>query len=164
MKARMTLLRTMLVSAILFAIGVTGCASASGGDGGRDAAAGAPGAPTLEGTRWNAVEIGAQPAEVTQDAGGGPYLMLTADDKGVSGSTGVNFLSGKYERDGDELKFGPLITTRRAGPPAMMQQEIEFTRALDRTAGWRIREGMLELLDADGNPVARFRPSALAAQ
>ena len=66
MKARMTLLCTMLVSAILFARGVTGCASANGGDGGRDAGAGAPGAPKLEGTRWNAVEIGAQPAEVTQ--------------------------------------------------------------------------------------------------
>jgi heat shock protein HslJ len=90
--------------------------------------------------------------------------MMGAEDDGVSGSTGVNFLSGTYERDGDELKFGPLITTRRAGPPALMQQEVAFNRALEATAGWRIREGALELLDADGNPVARFRPSALGAR
>jgi heat shock protein HslJ len=163
MKARMSLLCTVFVTATLVVICGIGCAGANG-RGERDAGGGGPNAPTLEGTRWNAVEIGANPAEITQDAGGGPYLMLTPDDEGVSGSTGVNFLSGKYERDGDELKFGPLITTRRAGPPPLMQQEIEFTRALDRTGGWRIREGMLELLDADGNPVARFRPSALGGQ
>ena|SRR5688572_22712939 len=149
------MVRMMVMAATLLV--VSGCARTND-----DAPRAGAGGPTLTGTRWNLVSMGETPAEVTEGVGEGPYIMLGAEDNGVSGSTGVNFLSGTYERDGDELKFGPLITTRRAGPPALMQQEVAFSRALGQTGGWRIREGALELLDADGNPVARFRPANLA--
>lgn len=138
---------------------LAGCA-ATNGEETADAASAGSGAPALAGTRWVLETLGEAPVEVAENADDRPYVMLSAEDEGVSGFTGVNFVSGTYERDGDSLRFGTLISTRRAGPPALMQQEIEFTRALDQTAGWRIREGALELLDADGNVLARFRPAA----
>lgn len=49
----------------------------------------------------------------------------------ASGSTGVNRWSGSYKLSGQSIEFGPLITTRRAGPPDAMQLEREFTKALD---------------------------------
>jgi heat shock protein HslJ len=156
---RTSVLTILITSAMMFA---TGCAGARGGadDGDADDGGSTRSGPALTGTRWVLLDIAGTAAEVAETTGDMPYLMLD-DEGGVSGFTGVNFLSGTYERDGDELKFGRLITTRRAGPPPLMQQEVSFTRALDQTAGWRIREGSLELLDADGNPLTRFRASAL---
>jgi heat shock protein HslJ len=52
----------------------------------------------------------------------------------ASGSTGVNRWSGGFKFDGQSIKFGPLVTTRRAGPPEAMQLEREFTQALDSAA------------------------------
>jgi heat shock protein HslJ len=157
---RMSLFCIVFMAAGLLPL-LAGCAN-SGANADDDSAGGAAGAPTLTNTRWVLASLGETPAEVSENAEEHPYLMFGADEEGVSGSTGVNFLSGTYERDGDALKFGPLITTRRAGPPALMQQETTFTQALERTAGWRIREGGLELLDADGAVVARFRPGTMA--
>ena len=120
--------------------------------------------PALEGTRWMLASLGDTPAEITTDDTGGAYILLTPDENDVSGATGVNHLGGKYTLKRDSLRFGPLITTRRAGPPPLMQQEIEFTRALEQTRRWRMGEAGLELLDAGGRTVARFRAGASAGR
>jgi heat shock protein HslJ len=135
---------------------LAGCAQTDGDEPG-DAVAAGLGDPMPGGTRWVLETLGERPIEVPEDTDERPYLMFGAEDRGVSGFTGVNFVSGTYERDGDALRFDPLIMTKRAGPPALMQQETEFTQALEQTAGWRMREADLELLDADGNALARFR-------
>jgi heat shock protein HslJ len=77
----------------------------------------------------------------------------------ASGSTGLNRFGGKVTLDGDKIKFGPMATTRMAGPPAVMDQESKFTKAIARVRGYKIDEnGLLRLLDADGKQRMRLSP------
>jgi heat shock protein HslJ/phosphoglycolate phosphatase-like HAD superfamily hydrolase len=79
------------------------------------------------------------------------------DDGAVSGNTAVNRYGGKAKIDGQKIEFGPLAMTRRAGPPAMMNQESKFTAALEKVVGFRIEAtGLLYLMDAQGKDVLRF--------
>ncbi len=78
-------------------------------------------------------------------------------DGSVSGSTAVNRYHGKVELDQDQIQLGPLAMTRRAGPPALMDQERKFTASLEKATRFRIDEtGLLHLSDDDGNEVLRF--------
>lgn len=56
-------------------------------------------------------------------------LRIDADGK-VSGSTGCNNYFGTATLDGARMRFGPLATTYRACPPALMDQERKFLDAL----------------------------------
>lgn len=74
-----------------------------------------------------------------------------AVDGTVSGSTCVNRFSGNANVEDGKLSFGPLRTTRRAGPPAMMDQEQKFLRAIESVVAYESNEpGMLHLLDDEG--------------
>ncbi len=47
--------------------------------------------------------------------------------------------------------------TRRAGPPALMDQESKFVAALEKVASFQVDEaGLLNLLDAEGKNLVRF--------
>ncbi|MFN7877907.1 MAG: META domain-containing protein [Pirellula sp.] len=83
-------------------------------------------------------------------------IEFSADDT-VSGDTCVNRFNGKLEYDGTTLKMGPLATTRRAGPDALMDQESRFVVALTQIRRFRLDEsGFLFLFDADGNELMRL--------
>ncbi|MCE3016922.1 MAG: META domain-containing protein [Pirellula sp.] len=78
-------------------------------------------------------------------------------DGSVSGSTAVNRYAGKAKIDGQKIVIGPLAVTRRAGPPALMEQESKFTSAIGKVVSFRIEvSGLLYLSDASGNDVLRF--------
>jgi heat shock protein HslJ/phosphoglycolate phosphatase-like HAD superfamily hydrolase len=78
-------------------------------------------------------------------------------DGAVSGDTSVNRYGGTAKIDGQKVEFGPLAMTRRAGPPALMDQEAKFTDALSKTASFRIeKNGLLYLMDAAGKDLLRF--------
>jgi heat shock protein HslJ/phosphoserine phosphatase len=100
---------------------------------------------------------------VAEDIDGGGVIdnaqstLEISEDGSVSGSTAVNRYGGKAKIDGQKMEFGPLALTRRAGPPALMDQESKFTKALGKVAGFRIENsGLLYLTDATGNDVLRF--------
>lgn len=79
------------------------------------------------------------------------------EDGGVSGNTCVNRYAGKVDIDGNQLRFGPLATTRRAGPPAMMDQEQRFLKAMESTVSYELGEpGILYFLDAKGQKTLRL--------
>ncbi|MCR9295524.1 MAG: META domain-containing protein [bacterium] len=83
-------------------------------------------------------------------------LELAADGS-LSGSTSVNRYSGKATIEAARIQIGPLASTRRAGPPALMEQERRFLQALEKTASYAFTEnGMLQLLDSNGQVLARF--------
>ena len=90
-----------------------------------------------------------------------PFIRFTRDDSlRVGGSTGCNSMGGTYEVSGNTLRFGPLITTKRAcADSAANAQEVRFVGALERTDGYRIEDGRLVLL-AGSEPVARFERGA----
>ncbi|MBU6172368.1 MAG: META domain-containing protein, partial [Planctomycetes bacterium] len=80
-----------------------------------------------------------------------------AEDGTVSGNTSVNLFGGKATVDGNKITFAELQTTRRAGTPALMDQETRYTQALMKVASYRIDEnGLLFLLDASGKELLRF--------
>ena len=54
------------------------------------------------------------------------------------------------------LELGPLASTRKACPPAIMNQEARFLEALEETRGYQFDHGLLFPLDAQGTPVMQL--------
>ena len=82
-------------------------------------------------------------------------ITFTAEGQ-AHGFGGCNNLTGRYTRAGTTLGLGPLAGTRKACPPAVMDQEARFYEALGETHGYRFENGLLFLLDAQGRPVMRL--------
>jgi putative lipoprotein len=74
----------------------------------------------------------------------------------VTGSGGCNRLRGVAQTDGSSLTFGTMATTRMMCPPAVMDQEGKFLRALDLTREFRLDGAYLKFLDRDGAALVRF--------
>ena len=103
------------------------------------------------GTAWRAAEIGgravADPVQST---------LVFEDGDRVRGNTGCNSFQGSITRRGPFLSFGPLATTRRACPEAIMDQEQRFMAALDATRLFERSGPLLLLLGEDGVPLIRL--------
>jgi len=83
-------------------------------------------------------------------------MILGAGGK-VAGNTGVNRYSGTVAVSANAISFGPLATTRRAGPPALMAQESMFLKAMSEATSMKLAaDGMLTLSDDRDAPVLRF--------
>ncbi|HQR50749.1 MAG TPA: META domain-containing protein [Methylophilaceae bacterium] len=109
----------------------------------------------LAGVEWKLVQVGDAPASGSSPDERAPFVQF--DEQGqANGYSAVNNFSGTYVSDGSGLKFGPMIMTRRAGPPAAMALESSLVNALGNTRGYRIAGNTLELLDAGNKPLARF--------
>jgi heat shock protein HslJ len=106
----------------------------------------------------------AQPWLVEDINGGGVVdraqsTITFSKDGSISGNTSVNRFRGAVTVDGNKLSFGPLGTTRRAGPPALMQQEAKFLKAIESVTVFQIEEtGLLFLRNDKGDPVLRLSP------
>jgi len=75
----------------------------------------------------------------------------------VAGNSGVNRYSGTVTMSANAISFGPLATTRRAGPPALMAQESKFLKAMSEATSMKLAaDGMLTLSDDRDAPVLRF--------
>lgn len=107
----------------------------------------------LESTYWKLVRLGDGGAV----PGGEPEAHIIFNDSSATGRTGCNHMSGSYERNGDALKFGPLITTKMACPDRM-DLEQRFLAALGATERWKITGNGLELYNDGGKMVAAFEP------
>ena len=55
-----------------------------------------------------------------------PLTLEFMEDGTVKGFGGCNNFSGKYTLDGEDLTFGPLMSTRKACGPATDEQEYTF--------------------------------------
>jgi heat shock protein HslJ len=111
-------------------------------------AAAAPDAAPM-GTYWRAVEISGKPV-VPLPEKREAHLMLSAEGKRVSGSTGCNRFTGTFTASSDSLRFSPLATTKMACLPAMNAQEIAFLAALEATTALHLAGNILELKDTSG--------------
>jgi heat shock protein HslJ len=139
---------------------VAGCTSptSSGSDEARTAAPSlsdvAPQA--LGGVTWALATLGGDEVTVPAEQAR-PTVTFDSDAKRVSGLAAVNRFNGTYSTHGGALTFGPLMATKMAGAPELNDLETRFLRALERTTGWRVVDGELELL-ADLQAIARFKP------
>jgi heat shock protein HslJ len=109
---------------------------------------------TLAYTEWRLVELDGAPVQVATDEQP-PSLVLDLEESHVSGSGGVNRLMGTFTLSEDELRFGPLATTRMAGPEGPMRLEQEFLAALARVTTYELDDRTLTLL-ADDEAVVRL--------
>lgn len=78
------------------------------------------------------------------------------DQGGVSGSGGCNQFNGPVEKWGATLTIGPLVSTRRACTPALMDQEDRFLAALEAVRTYRFDGPWLLMADGDGDDLLRF--------
>jgi heat shock protein HslJ len=114
----------------------------------------ATGAVPLAYTEWTLVELEGAPVEVGTDEHP-PSLALDLEESRVTGSGGVNRLTGTFALSEDELRFGPLATTRMAGPEEAMQREQAFLAALACVTSYELDGRTLTLL-ADDEAIVRL--------
>jgi heat shock protein HslJ len=112
-------------------------------------------APTLENTAWVLVALPgvdlAPQAPATLRFEGGRAL----------GSDGCNRYSIGYTAQSGRLDFpSPGAGTRMACPPALMKQADVFLLAVSGAKGYRVSDGQLLLLGADGAVRATFAPQS----
>lgn len=99
---------------------------------------------------------------LAEDIGGGGVVdrvrttIAIGADGEVTGSGGCNMLRGTAQINGISLAFGTIATTRKLCPPAVMDQEGKFLRALDLTREFRLEDPHLKFLGGDGAELARF--------
>ena len=108
-----------------------------------------PDRPPLEGTSWVLVSLPGR--SMVPD----PPATLQFEGGRVSGSDGCNRFTGTYAAKGAtiELPARPAATLM-ACPPGVERQAEAYRRALAEARSYRIAEGRLELLAADGTPMA----------
>ena len=125
------------------ALGVAACAAGPQSSGAA--------APTLAGTRWVGVVDGPSDPRTL------PRLEFVAEGR-LTGFTGCNMLNGGWRMEGDELRVGPLMTTKRmcAGPEG--EVERRFLAAVGD--GARVEHRGERLVFARGGGRFEFRRAA----
>jgi heat shock protein HslJ len=118
-------------------------------------AAAAPDA-ALMGTYWRAAEISGAPV-APQPQEQEAHLVLTAEGKQASGSTGCNRFTGTFTQSGDSFRFSQIVSTKMACPPPLMAQEQAFLAALKATTAAHVAVNTLELKDASGKVRMRLQ-------
>jgi heat shock protein HslJ len=142
--------RAGVVAWVGLAIALAGCAAAQTADG--------EGGETepLAGTEWTLVSLNGRPPVSIRDT---PTLAFE-DGSRASGNGGCNRFNGPYTQDGDGLRFGPLVSTRRACvDDAGNRQESSFLGALRTTRSFTVSGDELALF-AYGRELARLRRRA----
>ena len=104
----------------------------------------------LEATAW--IVTGGRGIEIPD----GVSASVTFEGGRMAGSTGCNHFSASYRLHGESLSLGPTATTRMACPPPLDALEHAYLDALGRVARWRVEDGRLSLMDADGDEVLAY--------
>ncbi|MDV0442344.1 META domain-containing protein [Methanorbis furvi] len=74
----------------------------------------------------------------------------------VSGKAPVNSYFGNVTITGTTISFGPIGSTKMAGPESAMNAESAYFAALANATGYKYGSSTLELTDADGNTLLTF--------
>lgn len=85
-----------------------------------------------------------------------PTLLFSRGKLSVFG--GVNQINGSYALIDDAVVMGDLASTKKAGPPELMELEGRFIKILAGVNGFTVAGDKLVLM-IDGKEVAEFRPS-----
>ncbi len=113
------------------------------------------GIPGLTDLRWDLVSINSKNPQPFINR---PYLFLQSTAKAVSGSTGCNALSGKYESgDLKSLKIQALAGHMTCDDA--LAQEAEIMDVLGRVNRYQLQQNMLYLYDQNGGLLLTARAS-----
>lgn len=117
------------------------------------------GAHPLVGTAWRATAIGD-----TETRGHEASTLAFSASQRVTGGAACNRFAAPVSLAGEKIAIGPLAVTRKACPPAVMDQERRYLTAL-AAAARVVQEGeRLRLLDADGRVLVRLRRIGVASE
>jgi heat shock protein HslJ len=99
----------------------------------------------LTGAKWVAEDIDGH--GVIDDAQS--TVQFVAPDR-IAGRGGCNQYSGNVTMDGTKIQVSPLISTKMACVPALMDQESRFLQALEAARSLKLQETKLLVLDESG--------------
>ncbi len=103
----------------------------------------------LAGTQWLLVSLNGAPV-----VAGSSVSVQFEEGGALVGNAGCNQFGSQYSAENGKLSISPLGMTRMAcADDAVMAQEGAFAAAMESATGYRVVDGRLELLDADGNVV-----------
>lgn len=147
-----------LVVAVIAGLVLPACRNGNAGTGDSEG----PGinAPDYTG-EWTLWMIGTDEVSGLLPAGSPAPSLSIASDGMVGGNAGVNRLESRFDASAasrGEPLFGPMVTTKMAGPEPLMSLERRFTEALSRAARASIEAGNLELYDGAGNRLVVMTP------
>jgi heat shock protein HslJ len=112
---------------------------------------GQPGADgRLANTRWLLASFAAEGGQSPVIEGTTITLSFGADGR-AGGSGGCNSYGGEYRERGDELSFGPIVSTKRAClDERANRQEQRYLSALGAASRFRLSNGRLTIFQSDG--------------
>lgn len=108
------------------------------------------------GTQWDLVAAAGDTIDCAA------FLVTLGFQEGRAGGRApVNRYFGTCsEGPGGGLVLGPFGMTMMAGPPEAMAAETTYVRLLEQVSGFRSGDDSLVLVDAQGEELLRFVPSA----
>ncbi len=106
---------------------------------------------SLGGGKWVLVSMN------SNGASGNSNLSLEfGPDNAVSGFGGVNRFSGTCTTSTEQLKFGPLVSTKMGGSAQLMKTEQAYFDALESVRSFSLQVGLLRLKNDSGKIVLEF--------
>ena len=119
-----------------------------------------PSAPTAREPAFDPALIGS--IWLVEDIGGAGVIdnlqskLQFVSASQVAGHGGCNSFNGAAVLSAGQLSMGPLASTRKMCPPAVMDQENRFLRALETERSARVEHDLLHLHDANGQTILRL--------
>jgi putative lipoprotein len=109
----------------------------------------------LTNTYWKLTQIGEQAVVMSEKQSKEAYLQLQQDGK-AKGFSGCNMFNGGYEQKGNELRFSPMMSTKKACM-AGMDTEAQFMSVLDQVNYYSIHKETLSVLNDKKQKIAEFK-------
>ncbi len=106
----------------------------------------------LAGTSWRVMGVNDGRQAVTSPIIGTTVTLNFGVDGQVTGSAGCNSYFGPYQTEGDQIRVGPLGSTRKmcVRPEGIMEQEAQFLAALQAGTTFRVTGDRLNIRNAVG--------------
>lgn len=81
-------------------------------------------------------------------------LSLTFSEDRVYGNAGCNHWFATYQRDGQQIRFSNIGSTRKMCPELIMKQELHFLELLSQVERWDVSNiDQLRFWPAEGAPI-----------
>lgn len=111
-----------------------------------------PATPDILNTIWRAEAVNGEPIVPSADTS-----LSIAEDMRAGGRGGCNSYFAQARLEADRLAFSAIAATRMAcTEDGVAALEAAYFAALDATRFWRLRDGKLLLLDAQGRELVQF--------
>ena len=128
---------------------VTGCATHKTGT------ADARSPMIVSNSTWRLTQLAEEPV-VTPANGRDVQFTLDYSNRKIAGDAGCNRFFGRYEMNGDAIRFSDIGSTKMFCD-GRMDVEQGFLAMLGEAASWKISDKTLQLFDASGKALATFK-------